>query len=252
MPKTSTAINPHGIPIVFTEEDHSYITKINYTSVTTLVGMFFPKFDSEKIAPLSAHKHGKTTEEILEEWKTAGEEACALGTKIHETCEDVLLGNSFRNTSNNENEERMMNVAKIAAKKIKTEFDILGVEKLIFNEQLGIAGTIDLLAKSKKSGKVYIFDWKTNKRILKENDFGTKGLGPITHLDDCNYNHYALQLSIYQYILLETGYVSRDTLFDRALLHLTEYEPRSILVPYFENETKNIIDIYLKERYKNG
>lgn len=252
MPKTSTAINPHGIPIVFTEEDHSYVTQINYTSVTTLVGMFFPKFDAEKIAPLSAHKHGKTTEEILAEWKKAGDDACVLGTKIHETCEDILLGNPLRNSPSNEHEERLFNVAKTAASKILDDFEILGVEKLIFNELLGIAGTIDLLAKSKKSGKVYIFDWKTNKRILKESDFGKKGLGPLTHLDDCNYNHYALQLSIYQYILLKTGYVSTDTSFGRALLHLTEYEPRSIMIPYFETETEKVIETFLKERNKNG
>jgi hypothetical protein len=27
--------------------------------------------------------------------------------------------------------------------------------------------------------------------------------GPLAHLDDCNYNHYALQLSIYMYIMLK-------------------------------------------------
>ena len=28
-------------------------------------------------------------------------------------------------------------------------------------------------------------------------------LDPINHLDDCNFNHYALQLSIYMYIILK-------------------------------------------------
>jgi hypothetical protein len=26
---------------------------------------------------------------------------------------------------------------------------------------------------------------------------------PVSHLDDCNYNHYALQLSLYMYIILK-------------------------------------------------
>ena len=28
-------------------------------------------------------------------------------------------------------------------------------------------------------------------------------LDPVGHLDDCNFNHYALQLSIYMYIILK-------------------------------------------------
>ena len=28
-------------------------------------------------------------------------------------------------------------------------------------------------------------------------------LDPVSHLDDCNFNHYALQLSIYMYIILK-------------------------------------------------
>ena len=27
--------------------------------------------------------------------------------------------------------------------------------------------------------------------------------GPCSHLDDCNFNHYALQLSIYMYIIIK-------------------------------------------------
>ena len=30
-----------------------------------------------------------------------------------------------------------------------------------------------------------------------------KMLGPVAHLDDCNLNHYNLQLSIYMYIILK-------------------------------------------------
>jgi hypothetical protein len=248
MPKTSSAFNPHGVSILFTEEDHSYKSviggkEIPYISVTTLASTFFPKFDVEKIAPLSAKKRGMTVEAIKEEWKLAGEEACRLGTKIHETCEDNLLGRPERNVPSNEKEFRLMGVARKAAVQIKETFDIIGVEKLVFNENWRIAGTIDLLARAKKSGKLYILDWKTNARILTENDFGKKGLGPLMHLDDCNFNHYALQLSLYQKLLLETGYVSKNEQFERALLHLTEFEARSVKIPYFGMEVDKIIEI---------
>lgn len=258
MPKTSTATNPHGVSILFTENDHSYKSVINgkevsYISVTTLAGAFFPKFDADKIAPLSAKKRGMTVEAIKEEWRIAGEEACLLGTKIHETCEDNLFGRPERNVPLNEKEEHLMAVARNAAFKIKENFDILGVEKLIFNENWRIAGTIDLLGRAKKSGKLYILDWKTNARILTESDFGKKGLGPLKHLDDCNFIHYALQLSLYQKLLLETGYVSKNEQFERALLHLTEFEARSLKVPFLGEETSKIIEILKQKGYiKHG
>jgi hypothetical protein len=42
-------------------------------------------------------------------------------------------------------------------------------------------------------------DWKRSKEIKK---FGfKKGLGCCSHLQDCNFVHYTIQLNIYKYIL---------------------------------------------------
>ena len=55
---------------------------------------------------------------------------------------------------------------------------------------------------------VNIIDYKTNKEI-KTTGFTNwekitqKMTGPCAHLDDCNFNHYSLQLSIYMYIILK-------------------------------------------------
>ena len=49
-------------------------------------------------------------------------------------------------------------------------------------------------------------DWKTSKRINSKAYKNKKGNHPVTaNIDDCNFNHYALQLSLYRYIL-ETYY----------------------------------------------
>jgi len=54
----------------------------------------------------------------------------------------------------------------------------------------------------KKSGDYVLIDWKTSKRIDKSSFNGKKGIKKETcHIDDCKYNHYALQLSLYRYIL---------------------------------------------------
>lgn len=57
-------------------------------------------------------------------------------------------------------------------------------------------------------GKNYIKTHNTNKEIKTESYTDWEGksdklLPPLDNLDDCNFNHYALQLSIYMYIILK-------------------------------------------------
>lgn len=58
------------------------------------------------------------------------------------------------------------------------------------------------------AGKNYIKTHNTNKEIKTEGFTNWEGitekmLDPVSHLDDCNFNHYVLQLSIYMYIILK-------------------------------------------------
>ena len=51
-------------------------------------------------------------------------------------------------------------------------------------------------------------DYKTNKEIKRESYTNWEGisdkmLDPVGHLDDCNLNHYNIQLSLYMYIILK-------------------------------------------------
>lgn len=246
MPSTMSATNPHNVKIDFYEDSHKYTSiidgkEVRYTSVSTLAGKYFPKFESEKVAGFTAKKEGVSIQEILNRWKLAGEEACLYGTRVHQICEDTILGVSHRNTPSNEKEEIVFEKAKQIASKFKNELDILGVEKLVFNEKLKIAGTIDLFARSKKDGSYLIIDWKTNKTIDTENQYGKKGLYPIECLDDTNYIHYALQLSLYEYILKHTGYINTDANVKRILVHLNEVKCKYYDLPSMEEHVKNII-----------
>lgn len=51
----------------------------------------------------------------------------------------------------------------------------------------------------------YISDWKTNKELKFENKF-QKMKFVCNHLDDCNWNHYKIQLGVYCWILEKLGY----------------------------------------------
>lgn len=79
-------------------------------------------------------------------------------------------------------------------------------EHLVYLKSAGICGQSDLV--EIVNGHVNIIDYKTNKEIKKESfkdweGVSEKMLDPVSHLDDCNFNHYSLQLSIYMYIILK-------------------------------------------------
>jgi hypothetical protein len=79
-------------------------------------------------------------------------------------------------------------------------------EHMVYLRSAGICGQSDLV--EVVNGKVNIIDYKTNKEIKTEaftnwEGISEKMLDPVSHLDDCNFNHYALQLSIYMYIILK-------------------------------------------------
>ena len=119
--------------------------------------------------------------------------------------------------------------------------EFVSTEQVIFSESLALAGTIDLLMQDPKTGIVYILDWKTNKRISTENRW-QKGLGPITHLEDCAISQYGLQLSVYQNLLVKEGYFRPDTQFVRQIIHLHPEEGIQMYnLAYYENEVEAII-----------
>ena len=104
-----------------------------------------------------------------------------------------------------------------------------------------IAGTIDLLARSRKTGAVIIGDWKTNKALDAENKWGKFGLDPIRHVPDTPFGHYECQLSLYQYLLMFGKYFPPDTKFKRAIIYLTEAGHEIMQLPDRTSEIKDMI-----------
>ena len=99
--------------------------------------------------------------------------------------------------------------------------NILIPELIIYSEKLKLAGTIDLVIYNKLTNQISLIDWKTNKKInqtsFRKSETGLKW--PTQKLPDCNFTHYTLQLSMYQYILKNTYNVDVNGTF---LIHLKE------------------------------
>lgn len=251
MPSCSKATNPRNVEITFTEHDHRYTSiidgkEIEYISGTTFIGKFFPPFDpSGRITAACARKRGITVESMKEEWRLNAKAACDFGTKVHERVEDCLLGRALRNTPSNDREKITLANAEKMAKRLLEKFDIVAVEKILFDERLKIAGTADILARSKKDGKFWILDNKTNKKIETENKYKNFGYEPIRHIPGINLAEYGLQLALYEFILKYAGYIDKDEPVGRALLHITEKGVKSYNLPSYQKEIKDMIDFYM-------
>ena len=101
-------------------------------------------------------------------------------------------------------------------------------EVIIYSEELGIAGSIDVLAKDTKNDTYIIIDWKTSKSISKSSFGGRMGIHPITsHLMDCKYVHYSMQLSLYRYLIEEFYGIKVSNLL---IAHLKNNECKPIVV----------------------
>ncbi len=254
MPGTSKAKHPRGYQIEFEERTHKYSSIINgqeisYTSGTGLVHACFPPFDpSGEITKRCAQREGISIEELKAKWKAKGDASCRFGTRVHECCEDIELGrgeHELRNKPQDEREEVVFKHAVTMARKLRQQLDILGVEKIVFSPELRIAGTIDLFARSKKTGDWIIIDHKTNQTIDKENKWNSFALPPIEHVPDTNFWHYGAQLNLYQYLLQREGYVPKRSKFRLFLNHITEAGAKLIELPDMQLEIRDIITEHL-------
>ena len=248
MPGSSKAKDYFGYEIVFEEKGHKYWSPnhedIKYISGTSLVHSFAKPFNSAVLAERVAKKRGTTADLVLKEWDAKRDASCQFGTRVHETCEDVLRSApSFRNQPKDEKEFKVMEQGKAMASKILNNYEILSVEQILFDITLGIAGTADLIVRSPKSNALVILDWKTNESIDKTNKYGDKMLKCVSHLSDCNFNHYALQLCLYEYILKRRKFFSNVeySSVQRAIIHLTENNAEIMLTPDYSVEVRDMI-----------
>ena len=207
------------MPVIFKSDGHVYETldenlekdQIKWTSVTSFVGMFKPKFDAEKQAKKSSKNkrskwYGMTPKEILAAWDGESQRAIGLGNWYHDEREKRLL--EFKTIERDGTEVPIIkpivdqNGIKIAPEQKLSE----GVypEHFVYLKSAGLCGQADLV--SIVNGKINILDYKTNKEIKKKGFTNWEGItskmyNPVSHLDDCNLKHYNLQLSLYAYII---------------------------------------------------
>ncbi|MBJ04885.1 MAG: hypothetical protein CMP65_03165 [Flavobacteriales bacterium] len=188
--------------LIFLDEEHHTYSLLNsdiqFISVTEFIGTFFDNFNEEEVAKklIKTKKYSnKTVEEILNEWKSRRDR----GTIVHKQIEDFLLNNKHSDLLMELDLKAQKGIDFLKTKCIKHQ-NHLFPEVRVCSEKLKLAGTIDLLIYNQKNKKFSIIDWKTNLEI-KKNGFKKGITHPLLSIDDCSFNKYSLQLSIYKEIL---------------------------------------------------
>lgn len=258
--------------ITFNEELHRYTDedKNVYTSVTTLIDKYAPKFDKEKWSSYIAEKTGLTQQQVKDNWDKITEDACKRGSVEHKLIEDSansaieksklfttatvkLAGVEFTNVNldvlaQSELAKKYPEIYVYLKGKILEGYKLY-VEKRTYSYEHLVAGTIDcLLVKGKQ---FIIVDWKTNKDELKfVSGYYKKVNGikttqwvdkkeylfkPINYLENCKGVKYTLQLSLYAYIL---------ELWGLQCIGLVLYHIR--MIPKIDRHGKDYIETILK------
>jgi hypothetical protein len=201
----------------FTPEDHKYTSikeedKQDWISATTFIGQFKQPFEADKISEKSSKNrkskwYGMTPAAIRDAWKSEAKRATDLGTWYHNCRERDIC--SFETMERHGITVPVVKPIEIEGIKYSPEQKLQdGVypEHMVYLRSAGICGQSDLV--EVVNGEVHITDYKTNKEIKIEGftnweGITTKMMPPVSHLDDCNLNHYTLQLSLYMYMILK-------------------------------------------------
>jgi len=246
----------------FSEKEHKY--KINGEmckySVTSLIKNYSEEFDSEKIAKFVAIKQKRSVEDVLKEWEYKKNYSCFKGTEFHKYVENFLdrkftplddlgfhsfLLNEKVDDIDNRKIDHKNTMKDMITNFLKfyewydSEFTFLKSEFVVGDFESKISGTIDNLSFNKKTKKLSILDYKTNKNIGKEGYKGKKMLKEMSHLHDCELTKYSLQLHIYKNIIEKNTSFEVDDLY---IVWFPENKPYELIQTLsLEDEAKFIL-----------
>uniref|UniRef100_A0A6M3IK74 Putative PD-(D/E)XK nuclease superfamily protein n=1 Tax=viral metagenome TaxID=1070528 RepID=A0A6M3IK74_9ZZZZ len=246
----------NGLTVVFNPKYHSYSVKETgqkLLAATRFISDFFPRFDTDNVAARTGLKRGVDPEILKAEWKAKGEKAIIIGKEVHAQIESLVKipkRTSYQFRVLGENEICESDVVSIMQNKclqaqesvnaLKRTSNLVEAEKIIFSPSIGIAGTVDCILQHRSNPlQKIIVDWKTNENLTADNPWQT-GLLPLEHLDNSNLNKYALQLSLYQYILESENYYPEST-FDRLVVHIGEDFHSPYKIDYLKNEIESML-----------
>lgn len=241
---------------IFFGSDHHYEFKGQRVgmSVTRLIEEYTNKFDAETVAEKVAIKENKSVQEVLDEWEYKNKFACEKGSAVHNYVQVNWIDNEtlipLRFLENKNEYEILMkcyNQANNFINDYKDRLENVDYEFVVGSEEYDIASAIDHLFINKLTGGLVLVDYKTNSNIHKNEKYAKNMKVPLSHLKDTTLNHYAIQLSIYKYLVEKYTNLKIEEMF--IVWFSEENEKYEILdVTYLKEEVEKILE---SRRIKN-
>lgn len=223
--KTISVVQPHCFISSASVEDFRKVLE-----VCTIKGACY----DEEQCELYSFSREKTDDEIRNEWTRKGQRASHMGTEGHWLCECFLNGVPCRWW-----EPEMKILFGFAREHLLPRGIVAwNTEKEIVCKRADLAGSIDAIFYEPSTNMYHIVDFKRSDKLKAQLRGYGKMTGALSHLDDCKGAAYALQTSIYQWILEEEYGM---TIGDRILLSIHPDQPFYTSVPYLKAEVEFIM-----------
>jgi hypothetical protein len=233
----------------FYEENHTYTYKDKPISIgaTGLIEQYTQDFDSQAVAERVAEKENKSVQEVLDEWEYKNKFACIKGSTCHEYAQTRWSGEEYKPLFFDKSMDYLNAVAKIQQQAVmfyndyNDRLEHLYDEYVIGSEEYNIASAIDHLFINKLTGSLVLVDYKTNSDIHKNERYAKQMKVPLSHLKDTTLNHYAIQLSIYKYLVEKYTNLQIEEMFIVWFSeNIDNYE--IIEIPYLKDEVIKILE----------
>ncbi len=237
--------------LTFSPEEHIYLYngKIQLTPVSSVIDHFFWPFDVYENAERVARRDGRNVCEVIEEWESKGIESREVGTFLHSQIEAYFFNKPINYSTRFVYDGEYINIDKTVSIKEEMEYfrafmrdtaiTPFRTEWRICDVNLGIAGTIDLLAKNGDSYDIY--DWKRSRKASPKETVWKFGINGLEHVPDISFYHYAIQQNLYKYIL-EKNYGIKIANMYIVVMHSNFSTYYKYPIPKLDKEIKTIIN----------
>jgi hypothetical protein len=215
------------LELTFVEDTHTYymkdengVIRSDYPSVSKVMKCFYEEFDTEGISFKKAKGDPKVQQQLLDEWKSAGDYSTNMGSRVHYMLEKktIEMFGDYKEVRQPIFECDFTQILKgdsmISAGTGYLELMVergavlLDTEIVLGDPELGYTGQPDkvwlIMNKEQTEVGLVITDWKSNKPKNFEASYFTKKMKyPFGKLDDTALGHYSTQLPFYCKLLLK-------------------------------------------------
>ena len=206
--KLFTAFND----VTFYDEPHKYfLDGKELISVTTLIHKYQEEFQEDFWADIKGRQHDLTPNQVKRAWQFINKKGTIKGSAIHDYAENMFQNKEFEyplQTIMNEfgfdpvlpEYETSKKHVNEFYEKVRGKLIPIRTEFVVYDRESLIGGMLDMLFYNIKAEEFQIWDWKTNKKFIRE-EKSRHLINELCMIEDSDLEVYSLQLELYKYII---------------------------------------------------